>query len=363
MNDPRQDLKAMLPAELDELVIELGQPVYRTRQILDWLYVKGVCEIGQMSNLSKSLRVLLAERTRITSLIEVGRQESATGEAVKFLFELPTGQRVESVLIVDGDRRTVCLSSQVGCPLDCKFCATGRMGLIANLEAGQIVDQLLQVSLFARQRGERVTNVVMMGMGEPLLNYDQVVRALKLMRLQEGLGLGGRKITVSTAGYLPGIRKLIAADLNVGLAISLNATTDEIREQLMPINRKYKIADLLAAARDFFDQRGYRVTFEYVLMAGFTDTDEDAKRLAVLARDTPCKINLIPYNELEQDSRFRRPARRRLDAFYQLLRDGGTEFTVRESRGRDIDAACGQLFHQQEVSQPEGMQRKVPVVL
>ena len=348
MDTPLQDLKSMLPAELTDLVSELGQPAYRTQQILDWLYVKGAREIAQMSNLSKSLRSLLSERTRITSLLEVDRQESATGEAVKFLFELPTGQRVESVLIVDGDRRTVCLSSQVGCPLDCKFCATGRMGLIANLQAGQIVDQLLQVSLYARERGERVTNVVMMGMGEPLLNYDQVVRALRLMRLQEGVGLGGRKITVSTAGYVPGIRKLVAEDLNVGLAISLNATTDEIREKLMPINRKYKIADLLEAARNFFDRRGYRVTFEYVLMAGLTDLDEDALRLAKLTRDTPCKINLIPYNELEEDGLYRRPSRRRLDQFYRLLRDSGTEFTVRESRGRDIDAACGQLYHQQE---------------
>ena len=348
MDSSRQDLKAMLPAELDELVGELGQPAYRTQQILDWLYVKGVSEVGQMSNLSKSLRILLAERTRITSLSQVERRESATGEAVKFLFELPTGQRVESVLIVDGDRRTVCLSSQVGCPLDCKFCATGRMGLIANLTAGEIVDQLLQVSLYARERGERVTNVVMMGMGEPLLNYEQVVRALRLMRLEQGLGLGGRKITVSTAGYLPGIRKLIAEGLNVGLAISLNATTDEIREQLMPINRKYKIADLLDVAREFFDRRGYRVTFEYVLMAGITDADEDALRLTALTRDTPCKINLIPYNELEDGGLYRRPARRRLEQFYRLLRDREIEFTVRESRGRDIDAACGQLYHHQE---------------
>lgn len=348
MDNPRPDLKAMLPDELDDFVGELGQPTYRTRQILDWLYVKGVRDVGEMTNLSKALRDMLAQKTRITALRQVDCQESATGEAVKFLFELPTGQRIESVLIIDGDRRTVCLSSQVGCPLDCKFCATGRMGLIANLEAGQIVDQFLQVSLFARARGERVTNVVMMGMGEPLLNYDEVVRALRLMRLEEGLGLGGRKITVSTAGYLPGIRKLIAEDLNVGLAISLNATTDETREQLMPINRKYKIADLLLAAREFFDRRGYRVTFEYVLMAGLTDADEDARRLAGLIRDVPCKINLIPYNEFEDDERFRRPSRRRLEQFYRVLGELGVEFTVRESRGRDIDAACGQLYYRQE---------------
>ena len=340
------DLKAMLPNEIDQLVGELNEPAYRTGQLLNWLYAKGVHDVRAMTNLSKVLREKLAARTRITRLHLVERQESATGEAVKFLFELPTGQRIESVLIVDGTRRTACLSSQVGCPLDCKFCATGRMGMIANLEAGQIVDQLLQVNRFAQGRGEKVTNVVMMGMGEPLLNYAAVVRALKLMRLKEGIGLGGRKVTVSTAGYIPGIRRLMAEDLNVGLAISLNATTDELREQLMPINRKYQLAELLAVAREFFARRGYGVTFEYVLMAGLTDADADARRLAELTRDIPCKINLIPYNETDADPRFRRPAQRRLAQFYQVLKGCGVEFTVRHSRGRDIDAACGQLYHQ-----------------
>ena len=342
------DLKAMLPNEIDQLVGELNEPAYRTGQLLDWLYAKGVHDVRAMTNLSKILREKLAVRTRITRLHLVERQESATGEAVKFLFELPTGQRIESVLIVDGTRRTACLSSQVGCPLDCKFCATGRMGMIANLEAGQIVDQFLQVNRFARERGAKVTNVVMMGMGEPLLNYAAVVRALKLMRLKEGIGLGGRKVTVSTAGYIPGIRRLMAEDLNVGLAISLNATTDELRDQLMPINRKYQLAELLAVAREFFARRGYGVTFEYVLMAGLTDADADARRLAELTRDIPCKINLIPYNETDADPRFRRPAQRRLAQFYQVLKGYGVEFTVRHSRGRDIDAACGQLqlYHQ-----------------
>lgn len=340
------DLKAMLPNEIDQLVGELNEPAYRTGQLLDWLYAKGVHDVRAMTNLSKMLREKLAARTRITRLHLVERQESATGEAVKFLFELPTGQRIESVLIVDGTRRTACLSSQVGCPLDCKFCATGRMGMIANLEAGQIVDQLLQVNRFAQGRGAKVTNVVMMGMGEPLLNYAAVVRALKLMRLKGGIGLGGRKVTVSTAGYIPGIRRLMAEDLNVGLAISLNATTDELRDQLMPINRKYQLAELLAVSREFFARRGYGVTFEYVLMAGLTDADADARRLAALTRDIPCKINLIPYNETDADPRFRRPAQRRLAQFYQVLKGCGVEFTVRHSRGRDIDAACGQLYHQ-----------------
>ena len=200
------------------------------------------------------------------------------------------------------------------------------------------------LSAYAQARNERVTNVVLMGMGEPLLNYDAVVRALQLMRLEAGLALGGRRITVSTAGYVPGIRKLAREDLNVGLAISLNATTDDVRAQLMPINRRFKIADLLEVAREFYQLRGYGVTFEYVLMDGVTDGDEDAVRLAELTRDIPCKINLIPYNELADGGPFRRPSQRRLQAFYRRLEGAGAEFTVRESRGRDIDAACGQLF-------------------
>jgi 23S rRNA (adenine2503-C2)-methyltransferase len=188
----------------------------------------------------------------------------------------------------------------------------------------------------------------MMGMGEPLLNYDAVVQALRLMRQEEGIGLGGRRITVSTAGYVPGIRKLAREDLNVGLAISLNATTDEVRERLMPINRRFKIADLLDVAREFHQLRGYGVTFEYVLMDGVTDSDEDAVRLAALTADVPCKINLIPYNELGAESAFRRPTQGRLQAFYRILEGIGAEFTVRESRGRDIDAACGQLFNSQQ---------------
>ncbi|MCY4603482.1 MAG: radical SAM protein, partial [Gemmatimonadetes bacterium] len=177
------DLKAMLPDELNRLVGEFDEPAYRTRQIFDWLYAKGVRDVREMTNISRILRQKLAEQTRITCLNLVKRQESATGEAVKFLFELPSGQLIDSLLIVDCTRRTACLSSQVGCPLDCKFCATGQMGMIANLEAGQIVDQLLQVNQFTGEGGEQVTNVVMMGMGEPLLNYSAVVRALKLMRL------------------------------------------------------------------------------------------------------------------------------------------------------------------------------------
>ncbi len=341
----RLDLKGLLPGELRELVGRMGQENYRANQLLSWIYGKGVTDLDEMTDLSRTFRDALKQVAWISRLRELVCRESGSGQAIKFLFELPGGEKIESVLIVEGKRRTACLSSQVGCALDCKFCATGRMGLVRNLSAAQIIDQLLQIGQVVHQRGERVTNVVMMGMGEPLLNYDNVVRAIRLMGLELGPGIGGRRITVSTAGYLPGIRKLAREEVNVGLAISLNATTDEQREQLMPINRKYKIADLLAAAGEFYELRGRRATFEYVLMAGVTDADEDALRLADLTRGLPCKINLIPYNELGPDTPYHRPSRARLTRFIDLLESRtAVAVTVRESRGRDIDAACGQLY-------------------
>ena len=357
------DLKSLLPEELRTLVSSLGQDEYRAGQLLSWIHGKGVEDIDQMSNLSRAFRQQLKEVAGVSRLREVQRQGAPGGQALKFLFELPTLERVEAVLIIDGKRRTACLSSQVGCPLDCKFCATGRMGFLGNLSAAQIIDQLLQVSrVLLSERGERITNVVMMGMGEPLLNYEQVVRALRLMRLEHGPAIGGRKVTVSTAGYVPGILRLAREDLNLGLAVSLNATTDELRDDLMPINRKFKIAELLAAAAEYFALRGRRVTFEYVLLAGVTDSDEDALRLADLTRGVPCKLNLIPYNELAEDTPFRRPPAERIARFRALL-EAHTPMavTLRESRGRDIDAACGQLYQAQERQRPARTAIATPV--
>ena len=348
------DLKGLLEQELQELAIELGEPAYRGRQLYSWIHERGVDEFSAMTDLPARFRSQLTSGFRVSKLRQTERRESAEGTAVKFLFELPGIGHVEAVLISDGDRRTACLSSQVGCPLDCQFCATGKMGFRRNLTAAQIVDQFLELGRYASERQERVTNVVMMGMGEPLLNYDNLVQALRIMRVEKGPYIGGRRITVSTAGYVPGIRRLADDDLNVGLAISLNATTDELRSQLMPINRKYPIAELLAAAADYFRRRGRRVTYEYVLMAGVTDSDEDARRLADLTRDGVCKINLIPYNELtpapgsgSPEEYFRRPSDERVDKFREIvaLRSPHT-VTLRLSRGRDIDAACGQLYRE-----------------
>lgn len=357
---PDIDLKGLTPDQLRALAEQMGEPAYRGDQLFSWIQQKGQCELEGMTNLPLNFRQALSTAgATVGRLHLLERRDSATGMAIKFLFGLhPAGDRpaeqIESVLIVDGARRTACLSSQVGCALDCKFCATGRMGFRRNLGAGQIVDQLLQLHAVAAEGGERVTNIVMMGMGEPLLNYDEVTRALRIIRHAEGPAVGGRRITVSTAGYLPGIQRLTEDDLNVGLAISLNATTDAVRERLMPVNRKWPIADLLQAARAYFERKGRRVTFEYVLMDGVTDSDEDASRLAVLTRGLPCKINVIPYNELgdtdgQASDDFRRPPRGRIDAFLQRLRaECRHTVTLRESRGRDIGAACGQLYRQQE---------------
>ena len=341
----RLDLRGLTPDQLRNLVTDMGEQAYRADQLVGWLYGRGVTGLQEMTNLPKSLRDKLSRVAVVTRLRQVMRQESANGQAVKFLFELPQGDRIEAVLIIEGKRRTACLSSQVGCALDCKFCATGKMGFIRNLSPGQIVDQALQMGQFLGERNERISNIVMMGMGEPLLNLNNVLQAIRLLNLPEGPAIGGRRITVSTAGHVPGIRKLSREDLNVGLAISLNATTDELRQEIMPINRRYPIADLLAAAEEFYERRGRRVTFEYVLMEGITDDEDDAMRLAEISKRFPCKVNLIPYNELGTATPFRRPPRQRVARFHQLVeKNTWAAVTVRDSRGRDINAACGQLF-------------------
>jgi 23S rRNA (adenine2503-C2)-methyltransferase len=354
---PLHDLKGLLPDQLRQIATDLGEPSYRGDQLFEWLHVHQARDLDGMTNLPARFRQVLAEAgAQMPGLELLESSASDTGKAVKFLFDLGQGGngqglgQVEAVLIIDGDRRTACLSSQVGCALDCKFCATAQMGFVRNLHAGQIVEQLHQLHQQAQRRGERLTNIVMMGMGEPLLNYEQVTCALRLARASDGqLQIGGRKMTVSTAGHVPGILRLSEDDLNVGLAISLNATEDETRSQIMPINRKWPIADLMAAAKTYFDRKGRRVTFEYVLMDQVTDLDADADRLAVLTSSIPCKINLIPYNELApglqmSDRVYRRPSSARLDRFTRRLKNA-TRHTVtrRDSRGRDIDAACGQL--------------------
>ena len=343
------DLKGLKMKELVEFVADMGEQPYRGRQLWSWIHEQKADSFAVMTDLPIGFRNRLAECATVKLMEQREFCKSSTGMAAKFLFDVPGGGLIEAVYISDGKRRTACLSSQVGCPLDCKFCATGKMGFFSNLTAAQIVDQLLRLQRYADGQGERVSNIVMMGMGEPLLNYDQVTLALRIIRSQES-GIGGRRITVSTAGYIPGIRRLAREDeINVGLAISLNATTDETRTRLMPINRKFPLSELVTAAREFYERRGRRVTFEYVLMQDITDGDDDAVRLAALTNDFPCKINVIPYNECIEafvgKIEFKRPSKHRIKAFADILKKNTyATVTIRDSRGRDINAACGQLY-------------------
>jgi 23S rRNA (adenine2503-C2)-methyltransferase len=324
--------------ELASLVQSLGEPRFRGDQLFRWIYGRGVTSFDEMSNLPKRLRRKLDEVAQVGSVRLVRSQRSAVDGTVKCLFELHDGRRVESVLMSEDSRRTVCVSSQVGCAIDCQFCATGRMGFLRNLTAGEIVDQVLAVQ---RLEDVQVTNVVMMGMGEPFHNYDAVIKACGLISDPEGPCIGARHIVVSTSGLVPMILRYADEGHRYRLAISLNATTDELRDRLMPLNRRWPIAELLHAAKYYTERSGQRVTFEYVLMEGLNDSLEDARRLKHLLQPIPCKLNLIPYNSTSGP--FRRPSEKRLLAFYGELKDMRAPVTIRWSKGVDIDAACGQL--------------------
>ncbi len=346
----RVELKGFYPDELEEFAASLGLEPYRARQIAAWIYNRGATEFAKMTDLARAVRAMLAKRASILNLSVAARAGAGGGDTVKYLFELPDGKRVESVLMRDGRRRTLCVSSQAGCPLDCTFCATGRMGLLRNLSAGEILDQVICVRRELRACGDDLTNVVMMGMGEPLLNYGNVVRAIRLMNLDYGLAIGIRRITLSTVGYVPGILRLAGEGLKVGLAVSLNATHDEQRSRIMSINRRWPISELLAAVRTYRQRVERRVTFEYVLLHGFNDSMEDAGRLAALVRDIGCKINVIPWNPVD-GAPFARPPEVAVDRFVRVLRNAHLTTTVRHSKGVDIAAGCGQLYIHPEAAE------------
>ncbi len=333
------NLKGMTAEEIAGVLTSLGVESYRARQIFQWVYNKNAISFDRMTNLSKALREKLAEKAQILTLKPLSVQRSSQSGTVKFLFGLPDGHAVESVYIPDGRRRTVCVSSQVGCALQCRFCQTGKMGLLRNLAAGEIVDQVLAIE---RELGVSVTNVVMMGMGEPFHNYENALRAAELFSHPEGMAIGQRRITISTAGLVPQIERFTREKRRFKLAISLNATTNAQRNDLMPINKKYPLEVLLQAVRNYSRHSRNRVTFEYVLIGGVNDSVQDARRLRDLLKGIHCKINLIPYNPTGPG--FQPPAEEKLEAFIRELLDFPAPVTVRRSRGTDIDAACGQLF-------------------
>ncbi len=340
-------IKSLPLAELEALT----QPAFRGRQIADWLYKKRARSFAEMTDLPIALREELSAKFDFVNS-ETVRALGSRDSTRKFLFRLSDANLIESVLIPASpalygsrsDRRTICVSTQVGCAYGCKFCASGLEGWKRNLRADEIVDQLIAVE---RESGERIDNVVFMGMGEPLANYDDLMRAITIINAPWGLGIGARHITVSTSGLAPQIRTLAEQPLQVRLAVSLHGATDEVRDKIMPVNRKYPVRELFAACRYYTERKTQRITFEYILIANVNDSEEQARELARRAREFQAKVNLIPYNTVE-DLSWTRPSLDRQERFLAILRNGGVGATLRREKGHDIAAACGQLRLQTE---------------
>jgi 23S rRNA (adenine2503-C2)-methyltransferase len=326
--------------ELEQVAVELGEPRFRGRQLARWIYRQRAEEPRVMTDLPEPLRERLGEATTLSRLRVIARQDAGDGYTTKFLLGLRDGNAIETVLMrYDDGRRTACISTQVGCGMGCTFCATGLAGLTRNLTAGEIVDQVL---LAATETAERVTHVVFMGMGEPLANLAATLKAAHLINASYGGGIAMRHLTISTVGLVPQIRRLAQERLQLTLAISLHAPTDDLRSQLVPVNQRWPIAELMAAARDYATLTHRRVTFEYVLMAGVNDHDEHARVLAGLLAGGRMHLNVIPWNPV-YGLQYQRPGVEGVRRFARLVRDGGAPVTIRIERGVDIDAACGQL--------------------
>lgn len=354
-------LTGLTLGELREFVTSLGEPAFRGRQLFDWLYTKEASSFDEMTSLSKMFRERLNEAAAIGAVRLVESQRSARDGTLKLLFELHDGERIESVLIPAqsgfdpgdspeersfpaSDRLTLCVSTQVGCPLDCAFCATGKMGFFRNLSVGEIVDQLAEAKRVARRR---ITNLVYMGMGEPLLNYENVMKSIEI--ITTGMGIAARRITLSTAGWADRIREMADEGRKVKLAISLHSMDENVRKLLMPIAKKFSLPELLDALQYYYRKTKRRVTYEYIPFKDLNDTDEDIRRLIKLSKIVPCKINIVPFHDIG----FTRPqgfaaslrpsSQDRMDEFVRRLREAHISVFVRSDAGEDIDAACGQL--------------------
>ena len=340
------EVRSLLLEELQEELHKLGGPSYRARQIADWLYRKRVKSFDEMTDLPRDLRTQLANQFAFSKL-DIVRVLGSHDTTRKFLFRLSDGNLIESVLIPaspalyggSSDRRTICISTQVGCAYGCKFCASGLDGFSRNLRPNEIIDQIIAIQSAS---GETIDNIVFMGMGEPLANFSNLMRAIRIINAPWGLGIGARHITVSTSGLAPQIKKLAGEPLQIRLAISLHGATDEVRNQLMPINRKYNIETLLAACDYYAGRKKQRLTFEYILIAGVNDSDEQARLLSRHAHRLSAKVNLIPYNTVV-GLPWSRPSSNRQEKFLSILRAHKIPATLRREKGHDINAACGQL--------------------
>lgn len=334
-----QTLVGKTTEEIITAVSDLGAPAFRGRQLAQALYKRRARDFDALSDLPRDLRARLAEHYDIAPC-RVRSSQAAPDGTVKYLLDLPDGEVVESVFLPYPGRTSVCISSQVGCPMACSFCATGTEGLARNLTAGEIVDQVLQMQ--ALHPGQRITHVVLMGMGEPLLNYDAVLKAVRLLNAEAGIAM--RRITVSTVGVVPNILKLADEDLQLTLAVSLHAPGDELRSQLVPLNDKYPVARLLDACRTYTDKTKRRITFEYVLLSGVNDGENEAHALGRLLQNAPLvSVNTIPYNTTDVAGRYQRPTPEAARRFREIVASYGVTITQRQERGHRIAAACGQL--------------------
>jgi 23S rRNA (adenine2503-C2)-methyltransferase len=353
------DIKTLTREELEGQFITWQQPVYRVAQLLDWLYTRRAASWDEMTNLPKALRDLLRQNYSLQTH-ELVRKQGSHDTTQKFLWKLADGAMIESVLIPANpalygeasDRHTLCVSTQVGCAYGCKFCASGLDGWKRNLSASEIIEQVFSVERWHAKQpkeanqpktsGRLVDNLVIMGMGEPLANYDNLLKALRILNAPWGGGIGARKITISTSGLVPQIRRLAAEPLQFRLAISLHGATDAVRDRIMPVNRKYPLRELVAACEDYQKIKGRMITFEYILIAGINDSIDQAKPLAALTKKLFAKVNLIPYNKVD-GLPWERPEEAAQEAFLAALEKEKAIATLRREKGHDIDAACGQL--------------------
>jgi 23S rRNA (adenine2503-C2)-methyltransferase len=347
--ESRPDFAELAREELAGALVNLGGKPFHGRQVFRWIHQRGVTDFALMTDLSTALRATLHDAASVTTPIVERRDVSVDG-TTKYLLRLADGTHIESVFIPNTPAQTFCVSTQVGCAMKCAFCLTGKMGLVRNLTAGEIAGQ---VRVLAHDTGlaGTVFNVVLMGMGEPLHNYDAVMKAIRIMADEQGLGVHPRRVTLSTVGLVPALARLAEEPLMPNLAISLHATTDEQRDGLVPINRKHNLAAVIEAVRTLPQRRRGKVTFEYVLLDGVNDTPDDARRLVKLLHGLKAKVNLLPLNEAAGIP-FARPSDERVNAFAKILVDHDLVVSVRRSRGRDIRAACGQLIVESEARSP-----------
>jgi 23S rRNA (adenine2503-C2)-methyltransferase len=348
-NAAKPEIFGLSKGELDDLLKEWGWPRFRAAQVREWVYRRFVADPEQMTNLPKADRAVLHERMSFAPATTARNQLSSDGTR-KLLLTWPGGAQAETVMIPDADRRTACVSSQVGCPVGCKFCASGLEGVKGNLTAAQIVEQVYWLDHFLLQDKDpvgRISNVVFMGMGEPLSNYGNVMAAIRTLHDPECFNIGGRKITISTVGVPPRMKDLAGEGLPINLAISLHAPNEPLRKQLIPWAEHFPLNQIMDAARHYFDQTGREITLEYILLAGVNDRPEHARELVKVCRTIRANVNLIRYNEVA-GLPYGRPKSEDVVRFQEILRAGGVNAHVRKSRGRDIDAACGQLRRKAE---------------